>query len=123
MKASEVITKAISLAKAAKSARAREAAAGSALKTLTVEEKQLRDFIHVQPPELIFLLTAVMYLGRGDFSSKSDFLDYYADVRESFGTAKAAERQLLAKEPLAEYLQQGLSKLHDLGLDEDDLKA
>src|SRR6266480_4856850 len=123
MKASEVVAEVISLAKAAKTARAREATAANALKTLTAEEKQLRDFVHVQPPKVVFLLTAVMYLGRGDFNSKNDFLDYYADVGESFGTAKAAERQLLAKEPLADYLQQGLGKLHDLGLDADKLAA
>jgi hypothetical protein len=123
MKTSQVVTQVISLAKAAKAARAREATASNELKTLTAEEKQLRDFVETQPAKVIFLLTALTYLGRGDFDSKKDFLDYYADVAESFGTAKAAERQLLAKEPLADYLQQGLQRLHELGLDADTLAA
>jgi Protein of unknown function (DUF3775) len=123
MTASQVVTEVISLAKAAKTARAREATGSSEVKTLSAEDKQLRDFVGTQPPKVIFLLTALMYLGRGDFNSKEEFLDYLTDVPETFGTAKAAERQLLAKEPLAEYLQRGLHKLHELGLDADRLAA
>src|SRR5437016_5193745 len=127
MKPSEVVGEVIALARAANRARAAEPAVGDARVTsmlnMTAEEKRLNDFLQAQPPAVIYLLTAMMYFGRGDFDSKNEFLDCYADARETFGSPKTAARQMLVKEPLPDYLEQGLQKLHKLGLDADKLAA
>jgi hypothetical protein len=128
MKPSEVVAKVISLARAANKARAEELSVGdvpfiSTLRPATAEEKRLQEFLQAQPPGVIYLLTAIMYFGRGDFDSKDEFLEYYADVSETFGNPKAAARQMMVKEPLPEYLEQGLQNLQKVGLDIDKLAA
>jgi hypothetical protein len=116
MKLSEVIREVVSLAKAANQARSQGPSAGDA-------EKRLQDFLQAQPSGVVYLLTAIMYFGRGDFESKDDFLGYYEDVSDMFGSPKTAARQMMAKEPLPDYLERGLQKLETVGLDVDKLAA
>ncbi|MHB1422006.1 MAG: hypothetical protein ACYC3I_02180 [Gemmataceae bacterium] len=48
------------------------------------EERQLDAFFKAQPPCVIYMLTAIMYLGRGDFKVKS-LRHQYEEISESFG--------------------------------------
>ena len=86
----------------------------------TAEERRLREFLEAQPPAVVYLLIAIMYLGRGDFEAK-DLLDQYGDMSEACGNPKAAARQMVVKLPLPDYLEQGLNKLARAGMDVDKL--
>jgi hypothetical protein len=70
------------------------------------EESALGRFLESQSPETVYLLTAVMYLGRGDFDA-SRLLDNYALMRERFGDARWAARQMAEKVSLPQYLEEG----------------
>jgi hypothetical protein len=90
------------------------------MKTRTAEERRIGEFLEAQPPSMVYMLVAIMYLGRGDFDTK-DLLDQYADMNEAFGSPKWAIRQMLGKLPFPEYLQEGLKKLLRAGVDVDAL--
>jgi hypothetical protein len=84
------------------------------------EDYHLRTFLEGQPPPVVYMLTAIMYLGRGDFEAR-DLPDQYKDTSETFGDAKWAARQMLGKQPLPQYLENGLKKLAGAGIDPDSL--
>ncbi|MBI1918228.1 MAG: DUF3775 domain-containing protein [Planctomycetes bacterium] len=129
---SEILQQVISLARAANQART---AAGpdddsplvasdqqSSLNLQTAEERRLREFLETQPPPVLYMLTAIMYLGRGDFDVK-DLPDQYADTSETFGGPKGAARLMFQTVPLPEYLEEGRKKLADARIDTDKLLA
>jgi len=88
----------------------------------TSEERRVREFLLTQPAAVVYILIALMYLGRGDFDAK-ELLDQYADMRDEFGDPKSASRQMLVKFQLPDYLEQGLKKLATAGMDVDKLIA
>ncbi len=129
MKFSEILRQAISRAKAAYQARLTEgpdddspmvASGGdaSAIRLLTTAECQLREFLEAQSPSVVYMLTAIMYLGRGDFKAK-DLSDEYTDMSERFGGSEWAARQMLGTMLLADYLEEGLKKLTKARVDID----
>jgi hypothetical protein len=129
MKLSETVRAAIALARAANQARVGEDTEDDSplviwggdtamMKTRTAEERRLREFLEAQPAAVVYLLIAIMYLGRGDFEAK-DLLDQYTDMREMFGNPTSAVRRMFVKLPLPDYLEQGLNKLARAGIDVD----
>src|SRR6266849_6178945 len=105
MKLSEIGQQLISLATAANQARTAEnrrddspiVTSGTRppaiAPRMTAEERRLHDFLAAQSPSSIYMLTAIMYLGRGDFDVK-DLRDQYKDVSETFGGPQWAARQM-----------------------------
>jgi hypothetical protein len=133
MKLSEIVREIISMGRAANQARTAEGPEDDSplvtsggdtatMKARTAEECRLREFLEAQPPAVVYMLIAMMYLGRGDYDAK-DLLDQYADMSEAFGNPKGAARQMLVKLALPEYLEEGLKKLARAGLDADKLLA
>ncbi len=131
MKFSEIVPRVIAMAREANKARLAEGlhddspilASGAdltAARLRTSAERRLHEFLEAQPPSVAYLLTAIMYLGRGDFDAK-EVVDQYTDMRETFGGQKWAARQMLERLPLPEYLEEGLKKLARARLDVDKL--
>ncbi len=138
MKFSEIVRKTIALAKAANKARMTEGPEDdsplitsgaiitsdrdvAALKRgVTEAERRLYEFLAAQSPQAIYLLTALMYLGRGDFTA-SDLREHYVEVSETFGGPKGAVRQMFGTFPLPEFLAKGLKQAEAAGLDLDKL--
>jgi hypothetical protein len=74
------------------------------------------------PEQAVYLLTAVMYLGRGDDDPPEDNSDldfWYHYVRDTFQTPAIAASQMLGKSPLSEYLRDGVEVISRQGLDLD----
>jgi hypothetical protein len=84
------------------------------------EEKTLAQFLDALPPELLYQLILVMYVGRGDFGTE-DLADSYAALKQSFAEPKWVASQMMDKAPLADYLSDGLEQLQEHGLDVDNL--
>lgn len=131
MKLSAIVPTVISLARAANQARMAEGSEDDspiltsggdtrAMKLQTAAERSLRDFLAAQPPSVVYMLTAIMYLGRGDFGTK-ELRHQYKDISESFGDPRWAARQMLGKMTLPEYLEEGLKKLAQVGVEVDKL--
>ena len=131
MKLSEIVREVISTGRAANQARIADGAEDDSpmvtsggdtatMKTRTAEERRLCEFLESQPPSVVYMLIAIMYLGRGDFDTQ-DLLDQYADMKEAFGSPKGAARQMLVTLPLPEYLEAGLKRLAHAGMDVDKL--
>jgi len=126
MKFSDILQQAISLARAAYQARMTEGPeddspivhSGSDSSSLTAEERRLREFLDAQSAPVVYMLTTIMYLGRGDFDV-NELPDQYADISETFGGPKWAARRMLQTLPLPDYLEEGLKKLADARLDVD----
>src|SRR5437868_5268727 len=117
MKLSEIVREVISMARAANAARMTSSevdwpvvtsgsiqpieSSGSgrqAHKPRPVEVTRLREFLEGQPAGVVYLLTAIMYLGRGDFRV-GELMDEFADMAETFGSPKLAAKQMLEKVP------------------------
>jgi hypothetical protein len=131
MKLSEIIREVIAKARAANQGRVANGSEDdspivtsgsytSMTKALTTEERRLREFLQAQPPSVVYMLTAIMYLGRGDFDPK-DLLDQYTEISETFGGPKGAGGELFEKMLLPEFLEAGLQKLTHAGVDVDKL--
>jgi hypothetical protein len=84
------------------------------------EEKELRDFLKGLPAATIYILTFIMYLGRGDFGTE-DLLERYEEMSDTFKKPEWAVSQMLGKGPLAEYLSNGLEYLSQANLNVDRL--
>ncbi len=131
MKVSEIVSEVITLAKAANQARIAGGleddspliASGSytaTVKPRLAEERQLRAFLEAQTPQVIYLLMAIMYLGRGDFAAE-ELTDQWAEVSETFVNAKLAARQMFGQLTLPVFLEKGVAKLKLAGIDVDKL--
>jgi hypothetical protein len=117
---SEVLQQAISLAKEAYEARMTggrdddsplvTSGQDPSVAVLATEERRLAEFLNALPAPAVYMLTAIQYLGRGDFGVR-DLHDQYVDISESFGGPKLAARQLLETLLLADYLEEGCKKL------------
>jgi len=88
------------------------------------EEKELDDFLRKLPPEQIYALILLMYLGRGDFGTE-DLDECYKTMKETFPRAELAVTQMSRKGFLAEYLADALAELqaHQMDVDKLDFAA
>ena len=141
MKFSEVLSQVIELAKKANTARAQRVLVSGGFPAVTSgvqvqgiqvlglsglipvppsppEEKALFDFLASLSPETIYMLTAVMYLGRGDFEA-GKLLENCALMSERFGNPRWAARQMADKIALPQYLQEGWRKATEANRDLD----
>ncbi len=84
------------------------------------EEIALLQFLESQPAQTVYMLTAVMYLGRGDFDA-GRLLDNYALMAERFGDPRWAARQMADKLSLPDYLEAGWAKVVQSNIDLDAL--
>lgn len=91
------------------------AAEASALARATPRD-QLRKFLERQPDPVIYLLADLMYLGRGDFSP-ARLLNSLAYLRSGFPKSHWAVSQMTGKTQLPEYLEKGVMKLRQAGVD------
>jgi Protein of unknown function (DUF3775) len=123
MTLAETVQRIVSLARAAREARIKAAAAGSPVltsgyidmgldttKPVARAEIELRQFLSGLPPDMVFTLTAIMYLGRGDFAAP-DFQDHVKEAKLTFGDPNWAISLMLGKLSLPELLEEGLDKL------------
>jgi hypothetical protein len=128
---SEIVRQAISLARAADQARMAEGPDDdsplvtlggdvSTMRLRTAEERRLRDFLEAQAPEAVYGLTALSYLGRGDFDVKA-LRGHIQEVSETFGGPQWAARQMLGTMDLSELLEEGQKKLDQAHVDVDRL--
>ncbi|MBY0523317.1 MAG: DUF3775 domain-containing protein [Gemmataceae bacterium] len=132
MKLSEIVREVITLAKAANQARltsgpdddsplVTSGSYTSMTASLTAEELRLRAFLQTLPASVIFMLNALMHLGRGDFGPK-ELLDHYMDIGEIyFGIPELAAADMFEAMPLAEMLEEALEELASAGMDVDAL--
>jgi hypothetical protein len=84
------------------------------------EERELKEFVRALPPEMIYRLLLIMYLGREDFGIE-DLASRYEALKQTFGQPEWAASQMLEKAPLAQYLTDGLSELKRHRIPVDDL--
>lgn len=84
------------------------------------EETALRQFLESQSPETVYMLTAVMYLGRGDFDV-GRLLDNAALMGERFAGPSGAAMQMADKFPLPHFLEEGWKKAVQANMDLDAL--
>lgn len=133
MNFSEILKQAIVLAKQAYQARmARDPKddspivvsgnSPSAAKSRTAEELRLDAFFKAQPPAVVYMLTAIMYLGRGDFDVKG-LRDHFEEISETFGGKEWAARLMLENLVLPDYLEAGQKALSQARVDVDKLLA
>lgn len=124
-KFSEILQQAIDLAKEAYEARLNGDSDDDELmvvpgKLRYPEERRLDAFFKAQPASVIYMLTAVMDLGRGDFNIKA-LRDRYMEVSETFGGKEWAARLMLEKGVLPKYLEAGQKALDQAHVDVDEL--
>ncbi len=131
MKLTKIVRELITLAKAANRARLTEgpdddsplltySGDTATINLRTTEERRLHEFLAIQPPSVVFMLTAIMNLGRGDFEANA-LVEHCTEIGEIFGDSTLAARDLLTTMPLAEFLESGLQRLKRAGIDLDKL--
>ena len=84
------------------------------------EELELEHFLQSLPPETLYRLILLMYLGRGDFGT-SNLAGAFMHVKDTFDKPEWAISQMMGKATLAEYLSDGLSELKRHHIPVDDL--
>jgi hypothetical protein len=77
------------------------------------------DFLRNQTAATVYMLAAVIYLGRGDFDD-FDLLDRYTQMSETFAKVEYAVQQIAMKTPLPRYLQNRFDILTKAGIDIDE---
>lgn len=85
------------------------------------QDAELRSLFDGLPPDTIYAILLVMYLGRGDFRA-SDLESNLARVRKTFPHPQWAAAQMLSKASLADYLADGLAELKKANMDVDSLR-
>jgi hypothetical protein len=84
------------------------------------EEKKLRNLLGALPPDEIYKLALLMYVGRGDFGT-DDLAGHYETLKKRLAKPERAVTQLMDKAPLADYVTDGLAELKKKGIDVDHL--
>lgn len=84
------------------------------------EQEELREFLMGLPAATIYMLTFIMYMGRGDIGVEN-LMATYEEVSDRFNKPASAVEQMLGKAPLADYLSNGLRHLCEAKLDVDRL--
>lgn len=82
----------------------------------TAEETVLRQYLEGLPIEVVFLLTALAELGRGDYEADR-LLDRFARMPLRYGAGPWAARMLTDKIPLPRQLEVGVRKAQAAGID------
>lgn len=88
------------------------------------EQDQLKRFLAELPPDMVYQLLLVMYLGRGDFDAidlKRNLPKYLEQVKMNFREHAWAISQMMEKAPLADYLADGVDKLKGANVNLDRL--
>ncbi len=84
------------------------------------ENAKLKEFLASLPPEMVYQLVLVMYLGRGDFET-ADLAEHFEQIKTTLGKPEWAISQMMGKAPLADYLTDGLDKLKRSRINADKL--
>jgi hypothetical protein len=84
------------------------------------EEAELQTLLRNLPPQVVYQLILIMYLGRGDFDP-ADLQASFEYVPQTFGKPEWAISQMMEKAPLADYLADGLEQLRKRNVDVDNL--
>jgi hypothetical protein len=82
------------------------------------EQTELKEFLSGLPDEMIYQLTLIMYLGRGDYGTE-DLSESYNTLKQTFADPKHAVTQMMEKAPLADYLADGLEELRRQNINVD----
>jgi|SRR6266849_3937553 len=82
------------------------------------EEGRLQDFLKSLPPNQVYALVLLMYVGRGD-EGIDHLAERYQTVKEAFETPEHAIAQMTSKRTLDEYLTDGLAEIKKGGIDMD----
>jgi hypothetical protein len=80
------------------------------------EKQQLRQLLESFTAAELYLLTMLMYVGRGDMGV-DDLLDDYESMSDSFSKPQWAVDQLLSKSSLDIYLTAGMARLSEAQID------
>jgi hypothetical protein len=80
------------------------------------EKQQLRRLLESFTAAELYLLTLLMYVGRGDMGV-DDLLDDYESMSDSFSKPQWAVDQLLSKSSLDIYLTTGMARLSEAQID------
>lgn len=84
------------------------------------EKEELIELLRSLPPEMVYQLILIMYLGRGDYGV-DEMASQYEALQETFIKPDWAITQMVEKAPLADYLTDGLSELAQHQISVDDL--
>ena len=84
------------------------------------EEKRLAKLFASLPEDMVYQIGLLMYLGSGGFDVR-DIADFYRSLKENFDNVADLASVLIAKAPLADYLQDGLAELRKHEIDVDKL--
>ena len=84
------------------------------------DKTPLRELLLGLPAAEIYMLTLIMYMGRGDFSPE-DLLGKYHQLSDTFKKPTWAVKQMIDKVTLAQYLSKGLERLSEAGIEVDNL--
>jgi hypothetical protein len=76
--------------------------------------EELDRYLAAQSEDVVRRLEALMYFGRGD--GGDDLLKLYREVSEAFESKEDCIRQMLEKSPLADYLEEGISRATVAGI-------
>ncbi len=79
------------------------------------EQTELWAFLRALPPEQVYRLIALMYLGREDFPA-AEYEEQVRHMPDAFPVVDWAIGQMVEKAPLADYLADGLSFAEDTGV-------
>ncbi len=86
------------------------------------EHHELKAFLNGLPAATIYMMTVIMYLGRGEGEvDVHNLLGEYEEISDKFKKLGSAVFQMMSKSVLAEYLEKGLALLSESGLDVDRL--
>lgn len=80
------------------------------------EKQQLKQLLESFTAAELYLLTMLMYVGRGDMGV-DDLLDDYESMSDSFSKPQWAVDQLLSKSSLDIYLTAGMARLSEAQID------
>jgi hypothetical protein len=91
---------------------------------MNASRPRLQAVLLSEPAVVVYMLATIMCLGRGDFGEvvkKASFLKQFKYISGIFANPEQAVSQMLEKAPLAEYLEKGVRKLEQAGIDVDAL--
>ena len=84
------------------------------------EEEKLRRLLTSLPPDELYKLALIMYLGRGSFTT-DHLADRFEDLKDQQRKPEWVVTQMVETAPLAEYLFDGLEELKRHHIDVDHL--
>jgi hypothetical protein len=85
------------------------------------ERDRLVEFLLRQPAAVVYAIAVIMYLGRGDWAEDFDFDECYEKISANTKTLPICVKHIVNKMPFAVYLERGLKRLAEMGVDVDRL--